>query len=157
MWLYAGHIRISSCPNMWIILKNFFFLKLFLKSLLLIGYFKHLPTLFWCFPFSFYVNVKYVSADLVERLVVCTSNPTSKESWCINSFFWSLIQKKIHLCHWKGLKTSNGLNLKILQKLNIKTYWSSSLLLETELRTCRDTFIYGANNPSSLYVFTWNS
>ena len=117
IWLYASHSRISSCPNMWIILKNFFFLKLFLKTLLLIGYFKHLPTLFWCFPFSFYVNVKYVSADLVERLVVCTSNPTSKESWCINSFFWSLIQKKIHLCHWKGQKDYQWVELENTSKI----------------------------------------
>ena len=70
------------------IVKNFFQLRLHLLAIWNIC--QH----FWCL--SFYVNVKYVPADLVERLVVvvCTSNPTSKESQCIKSFFWSLYSEK---------------------------------------------------------------
>ena len=70
-----------------LIVKNFFQLRLYLLAIW------NICQRFWCL--SFYVNVKYVPADLVERLVVvCTSNPTSKESQCIKSFFWSLYSEK---------------------------------------------------------------
>ena len=53
IWLYASHSRISSCPNMWIILKNLFLSKTLLKDSTTYWLFQTPANTFLMFSFFF--------------------------------------------------------------------------------------------------------